>query len=271
MGLVVEPILQFLSKDDSTIDDWIARQYGYLAEYSMKRQFSKKENGPVLRFSGCGKRARQIAYEYHGFQANGKTQDSRSKIVFLYGDLLEALIVSLAKAAGVQITACGLDQKKISLEIEGVQINGHPDGLIITNPIHTFECKSMSSFGYGEFERGNISHEYLVQVNLGMEALGLDRCVFVAIEKESGVMSERIVHKDESIIEWVRQNVSKVIHSTPDNLPERCFTPNEKGFYPWQCVYCKFYKTCLVEPGLAKIEVVKNANKLKAIQVEAAL
>lgn len=265
--MIVDKILAYLDQEEIVMEDWIARQYGYMAEYSMKRQFAKRVDGPALRFSGAGKCARALSYEFHGYDANGKEQNSRSKLVFLYGDLLEALIVSLAKASGVQITACGLDQKKISLTVDGVEINGHPDGLIIGNPIHTFECKSMSDYGYQEFERGEISKDYLVQVNLGMEAMGLEKCVFVAINKQSGVMGERILTKDAALVKFGVDNLTSVLHSDFMELAPRAYEPTEKGFYPWNCDYCKFHTTCLIETGLAEKVVVKNAYKLKALEV----
>lgn len=270
--MIVDKIQDWLNAKDITIEDWLARQYGYMAEASIKKQFSKREKGSVLRFSGAGKGARQIAYEYHDFPENGKKMNARSRLVFLYGDLLEALMVTLCKASGVQLTACGLDQKTISTTLGGVEVKGHLDGLHVGNPIRTVEFKSMSSFAFEQLQKGVIDHTYLVQVNLGMNATGLDECIFVGIEKESGAMHETILSYDKTYVTWANNNISQVVSSTKEILPARCFSPSKlkdgNSYYPWNCSYCKFYNTCLVEPGLAELVVVKGSYKLKAIDAK---
>jgi hypothetical protein len=93
-----------------------------------------------------------------------------------------------------------------------------------------------------------------------MEALGLSKCVFVALNKESGVMNERIIEKDPAVVEKIREALKTVLHSTPDNLPEAPYVPNEKGLYPWQCLYCAWWGKC--HPTAEKV-LVGSSYKLK--------
>ena len=211
--------------------------------------------------SAAGKCPRQLAYAYHGFSPNGKEMDSRAYLVFWAGDLTEMTLVALAKVAGCQITATGFGQLKVKLKIGDKEIEGHPDGLILhESELLLLEVKSMSSYSYEKFEKGEIDGSYIAQVNLYLAALGLKRCVFVAQNKDNGVISERIVERDDALIEKLKTTLNIVLNSTKENLPDKPYAPNEKGILPWQCLYCKFWGTCWPE---AKQVLVGTSYKLK--------
>mgnify|MGYP000563042822 CR=1 FL=1 len=265
--MIVDKINRYLSQEELTFNEAIRYQIEKLAGYVFRRQFMENNDTSTegkLRISSLGRCPRQIAYTYHGFEKKGKQIDSRAKIVFWTGDLTEMTIISLAKLAGVTLTATGLEQIKVELPVsKEVTAEGHPDGLLIhQNKIYLMEIKSMTSYAFERFQWGDIDQSYLVQVNCYMEALGLDACCFVALNKESGVLSERVVTKKPEIIADVRKKVSEIIASTPENLPERPYQPDEKGFYPWQCRYCSYWGHCLPN---AKEVLVGNKYKLKEV------
>lgn len=267
--MIVEKINDYLSKKALTLDEAIRYEVEKLAGVAFKRQFmasEEKDSKGKIWFSSVGRCARQVAYQFHGFEKKGKEIDGRARMIFWTGDLTELTLVTLAKLAGVNIIAYGLNQVRVELPLNGGSISGRPDGLIVwEKEILLLEVKSMSSYGYAKFERGEIDEAYLVQANIGMESLGLRRCVFIAYDKDSGVMSELVIEKSDEILNKARQNVLQVLHSTPEKLPPEPaeYGPDKNGLYTWNCLYCSYWKHC--RPNAEKV-LVKNAYKLKEKQ-----
>lgn len=255
--MIVDKINAYLSTQGRTVDDAILAEVATLAQFAFSRQFGIREERAVKQpyFSSIGKCMRQQAYELLGFEANGKEIDSRSKMVFFQGDMAELAIVLLAKQAGCQITACGQAQESVQLD---EFLRGRPDGIL--DGTRLVEVKSMSSYGFDRFERGDIDEGYIFQCNAGMEALKLTETVFVGLNKDAGVLHEQIIKRDPAIVAEIRSRMAILKTATKETLPERPYAPNEKGFYPWQCLYCAHWKTCL--PNAERV-LVKSSYKLK--------
>lgn len=262
--MIVDKINKYLFEKEMILDESLKYEVEKIAGWAFKNQFmnnDEKDSRGRIWFSGVGRCVRQQAYQFHGFEKKGKEIDGRAKIIFWTGDLAELTVVNLAKLAGAQITATGLHQIRISLPVNGGEISGRPDGIIIEGKeMILLEVKSMSSYGFEKFEKGEIDESYIFQVNIGMEALGLSKCCFVALNKDSGVMNERIIEKNPEIVEKARQNVKAIMHSTPENLPDRPYEPNAKGLLPWQCDYCAYHGHCWPE---AQKVLVNKSNKLR--------
>ena len=269
--MVVDKINAWLTSQEKSLEDgmqWIYQQeYAQLSGWAFRRQFlmQRKESNGDLRFSSSGKCVRALAYAFHQMETEGKEVDSRGMRTFFMGDMTEIMIVLLAKISGVPIFGYGLQQPRIKLTIGDKEIFGHPDGFVVDEgEILLVEVKSMNDKGYDRFEKGTIDEGHIFQMNANMEAAGVNRAVYVAFNKNTSVLGERVVHKDPDIVSLLRNNLYSVLCSTPDSLPERPFQPNEKGTLPWQCLYCAHHKTCW--PAAQKV-LVKNAYKLKAMEV----
>lgn len=262
--MIVDKIYTYLSQEGKTLDEALRYEVEKLAGVSFKRQFMTEENGVskgVLRLSSAGKCARQLAYGYHGFEKKGKEIDARAKIIFFQGDLVELMLASIAKLSGCNLTATGLNQATVELPVNGGFIKGHTDGLLIEpGEILLVEFKSMSSYAFERFQDGFIDDSYIAQYNSYMAAMGLKRCVFIGLNKDSGILHEMVIHRDEEIVDKCRQNLLTVIKSTPENLPDQAYQPDEKGMLPWQCTYCAYWGIC--RPNAEKV-LVRNAWKLK--------
>jgi len=261
--MIVDKINKYLSSKNLTLNEYILSEISLLAKYTFRRQFM--ENFELtegkLRLSGCGSCARRLAYAYFGYEPSGKEIDSRAKIVFWMGDLVEITVIELAKLAGVKVLATGLNQITVKLNIEGVEIEGHPDGFLLNNgELILLEVKSMSDYGFNSFQKGEIDDGYLSQVNAYMHVLNLNKTIFVAINKNSGVMHEVIVKKDNKIVDKLIKNLKTVIKSSPDKLPKIECKPNSKGFYDWHALYCPYWKICLKN---AEKVLVGKSYKLK--------
>jgi hypothetical protein len=259
--MIVDRINEYLSKEGKTINEYYAQELGKLAEWSFKRQFCTDDEPAVpgkLRLSAAGKCPRALAYAYHGFERNGKEKDSRSCIVFFQGDMVEAMIVQLARLAGCTLLGVGTNQVTVKVNVSGVDVVGHPDGFLIHEGMRLLEVKSMSSYAYDRFERGDIDEGYLSQIMMYLDASDLDSCVLVAVNKDSGVMSEKIIHRDEKKTLETVKNMELVIKSTPEKLPDAptSYDHDKKGIYPWQCLYCSYFGTC--RPNAEKVLVGKS-------------
>lgn len=252
--MIVDKVNAYLNSVGQAVPEAILNEVGELAKWSFKRQFGEREETEAkLRLSAVGRCVRQQAYKLLGFEESGKSIDARARMVFFQGDLAEMAIVLLAKAAGIKITRSGKDQATVALD----GIEGHPDGILEDNLL---EVKSMSSFSFKDFERGVLDEGYRYQINAYMEALGLSKAIVVALNKDAGVLAEMQVSKDPAIVRDIKMRINMIRGATKESLPPRPFAPNDKGFYPWNCLYCAFHQTCL--PTAEKV-LVSNKYKLK--------
>lgn len=257
--MIVDRINAYLATAGQDINQAILTEVGKLAVDAFSRQFGKRENKEMKNpwFSSIGKCMRQQAYKLLGFPEDGKAIDARAKMVFFMGDLAEIAIIQVAKAAGCEISASGKDQERI--EIFGV--TGKADGVLWEEEGgYLIEAKSMSSFAFRDFERGILDEGYRYQVNAGMAALKLSQTIVVGLNKDAGVLAEQIVSINPEIVKDIEKRSIILKNLNKDKLPDRAYATNEKGFYPWNCLYCGFHRTCL--PNAEKV-VVSKKYKLK--------
>jgi len=258
--MVVDKINKFLSSKDFTLNESIKYEVEKLSGYSFQRQFmqdNEKSPEKTLRLSSAGKCPRQQAYKYHGYEPAGKEIDSRAKIIFWVGDLIELTVVELARLAGVPLFATGFRQLTVEFSVDDTIIKGHPDGIILDKSGTTLlEVKSMSDYGFKNFEKGIIDDGYIAQANTYMSVLDIKQTVFVAINKNNSVIEEKIVKRDDKIVKNIINNFRNIINTTKDDLPPRAFEPGKKDFYPWNCLYCPYWKHCI--PNAEKVLVGKS-------------
>ncbi len=282
--MIVDKINAYLSTEGKAVDEAILKEVSDLAAYSFGRQFGMREERSVKTpyFSSIGKCLRQQAYGLLGFEPNGKEMDSRSKMVFFQGDMVEVAIVQVAKQAGCNISDAGSAQE--SIEIDGMR--GRPDGIYhdpgqfepseedkqqaleLGEPQFTprqpedyiLEVKSMSSFSFRDFERGILDDSYRYQCNAAMHALGKNKTIIIGLNKDAGVLHEMVISRDPEIIRDIQERLETLAKCSKEDLPYRPYKPDEKGFYPWQCRYCAWFKTCLPK---AELVLVKNSYKLR--------
>lgn len=243
--MIADAINKYLDSQQYTVSEAILESVGRQAAWCFKRQFMENGEREGIGLSGSGHCARQLAYKYHGIPTEGKAIDARAKTIFWLGDLAESTVIHLAELAGVVLRKVGQDQATVTLNVNGKEIEGHPDGIVVCpDKMRLLEVKSMSSYGFKEFEDGTISPDYLAQVNIYMDLMGFDECCMVAVAKDSGVIKEQMLVKSTEIVAQAKANLATVVDSTPDNLPPRKFGPDHKGKLPWNCTYCNSWRTC---------------------------
>ena len=244
--MIIDKINQYLASENYKLDELLLDEVAKLSAFNFRRQFMEdNEKDRKLRLSSSGACARALAYRYLGYEPLGKEIDGRAKFTFFLGDLVELALLKVAKLSGCYLFATGLQQIEMSINIEGVEIKGHPDGFLLDNgKLYLVECKSMSDYSFNDFQKGNISEGYIAQVNMYMHILKLEKTVFVALGKNNSVIGEQIVEKDERIVNSIISKFKKVIKSDKKHLPPRSYKPDKKGKLPWQCLYCSYWMHC---------------------------
>lgn len=196
-----------------------------------------------LRFSALGKQDRQIWYAANHYPQEEMQPNTYLK--FLYGDVIEALVLFLAKESGHSVE---MEQHEVVVD----DVTGHIDAIIDGVVI---DVKSASPFGFKKFEEGitkeTDSFGYIPQLSGYANILspGAD-AAFVAVDKVSGdiVVSEvsAATIKDNPPAERIA-HLKEVINRV--DPPPRCFEPIPDGKsgnmkLPTQCSYCAFKFSC---------------------------
>jgi hypothetical protein len=193
-----------------------------------------------LRLSQIGKPDRQIWYGVRGTE--GEPLDGQTRIKFLMGHLLEALLIVLTQAAGHTV-----EGQQDEIEVEGVL--GHQDCRI--DGVLT-DIKSASSFAFKKFKDGTLSDDdpfgYLSQLSAYATKNGDKEAAFFAIDKNSSELAVLKVHSIEMIDAPSRVRVLKDVVQK-DTPPEKCYTDTADGTSGNRklvigCVFCAYKKEC---------------------------
>lgn len=174
-----------------------------------------------------------------------------TKIKFLYGHLLEELVLFLAQEAGHEVT-----HRQDTVEVAGVE--GHLDAVIDGVVV---DVKSANSRGMDKFYDNGLLEDdpfgYLTQINFYHEGLKNEvdpnQVAFLAIDKELGhLVLDRYAVEDLPGNVAVRTQCKSNLVSSPDVPPRGFFAvPDGKSGnmqLDLQCRYCEFKRTCW--PGL---------------------
>lgn len=250
ISTLVEDIYHVLDPtNDHVCDEKNLTQFGE-AITAVVRDFLRTydRKGGALRFSALGKPECQLYFDEHADPKEKEVIEGPAMYKFLYGHVIEALTIFLAKEAGHDVS-----DEQMEVEYDGVK--GHIDCIIDGAVV---DCKSTSPYAFKKFADGELQPEddgfgYLHQ--LAGYASVLDRPgYFLAIEKVAGKLAlspvsqytvkgyapgPRIVH-----LRDVLQ------HGEP---PARAFTDEPDGKsgnrkLGFKCSYCGWKAKCW--PGL---------------------
>ena len=210
---------------------------------------------PYLRMSSIGKPLRRLWMEFKKPQKDVQHKGSML-IKFLYGSILEELLIFLTKEAGHSVTD---EQKEVTLN----GVKGHIDCKIDGEVV---DVKSASDFSFRKFKFGTLENDdpfgYIGQISGYAMAEGKNRGYFLAINKVTGELTLLeiddfgIINADKRITQ-----IRKAIElSTP---PPLCYRPVEDGKsgnmqLNKNCVYCPFKEECWKD-----LRVFKYKNSLR--------
>lgn len=227
------------------VDDKIVDELASSIAATIKSRMSayKVKKDSYLRPSNLGKKDRQVYYEVHNYPKEELSPPT--KIKFLYGDILEHVLVFFAKAAGHTVTG----------EQEELTVNGIKGTRDCVIDGVTVDAKSASSYAFRKFKEGKLAQDdsfgYIPQLSFyteGDKTTDQDVAAFLVINKESGqICLSKIEAMD-------MPNIPKRIESLKNTLdsvavPKRCYEDEAEGLSGnrklcIQCSYCPFKETC---------------------------
>jgi hypothetical protein len=230
-----------IERDEKEVDQLIDKFGDMLKVHIKEFMYSKPRDSGNLRLSAIGKPNRQIWYDVNT-EATEEQLPPSTRIKFLYGYILEELLLLCASVAGHTVEA---QQKEVS--VEGVL--GHQDAVIDGVLV---DCKSASGFSFKKFESNTISEDdpfgYIAQISAYSQANDIDKAAFLVIDKSTGKICLTPVHSMEMINAGKRVKFLKSIVSR-GSIPDRCYAPvpdGKSGNYklPIGCVYCRHKTLC---------------------------
>lgn len=224
--------------------------YGRFAERMeqlMRYRFNGEKHEPTLRISNIGKPCfRQTWLSVHEAE-KAEPLPPQARMKFLYGDMVEELLLFLAEVAGHKVEGC---QDRI--EVEGVV--GHRDAVIDGVLI---DVKSASTFSFKKFLEGRLVDDdpfgYIGQIQTYLEGSQDDpivtdksRCAFLVLDKTLGHICLDIHDK---VPFDVREITRKKVEDMSGPKPERAFQPEPDGKsgnmkLGLQCSYCNMKHAC---------------------------
>lgn len=212
-----------------------------LKELLRSRLSPRGPSNGLLRLSGIGKPARQLWYDSRGYEREALTGDKLLK--FLYGDIIEEILLTLAKLSGHTVT-----HEQQVVKVAGIK--GHMDAVIDG---HVVDVKSASPFAFKKFEKATLAIDdpfgYMQQISAYTEAVPDSKgSAFWAMNKVDGNLtlyqpSPSMLPDTTERVEYLKGMLEE------DSPPERCYdvevdfkTGNEK--LSIGCVFCDFKKEC---------------------------
>ena len=211
-------------------------------ESSVLRQMEpdKRQNKNTLRMSNIGKDECELWHEVNGTE--GEKLHPQTRLKFLFGDFVEALLLFLAKSAGHEVTH---EQHQIKVN----DIVGHMDCEIDGVPT---DIKSTTSRGLKKFKEGTLAEDdpfgYMAQISGYTTAREKNEGAFFAMGKENAELAVMKVPEMDIVNVEVRiDHLKKVVSS--DTPPERCHNPVPDGKsgnmkLGVKCSYCSFKEPC---------------------------
>tara|TARA_Y100000310_G_scaffold289645_1_gene316198 strand:+ start:969 stop:1829 length:861 start_codon:yes stop_codon:yes gene_type:complete len=217
----------------------------------------------VLRMSSIGKPFRQLWYETHYPEMNEENRNEYSLMIkFLYGHILEELLVLLLKTSGHSV-----EEQQKEHDIDGVK--GHQDARVDGVLV---DFKSASGRSFAKFKNQRLVEDdpfgYVGQISAYASANNDKEAAFIVIDKQSGEVTVMPIHSLEMIDPEERiQNLKDALEK--DVPPDKCYssvTDGQSGNLKLNsnCNWCRFKFDCWADANDGKgLRGFKYANGIR--------
>lgn len=227
-----------LNISEEELDLTLSRMKESILAWSKPREV---ENSFRLRMSNIGRPLRQLWYESKN-TSDPHVVSGSTQIKFLYGHILEEIVLMLVRMAGHEVTS---EQKEINVS----GITGHMDCKIDGQVV---DVKTASKFSFNKFKDGSLVNNdpfgYLAQLSGYETAEETNEGGFLVINKESGELC--LFRPDDLEKPNVKEKIKKVKAAIAvDTPPNRCYAPIPEGKkgnmkLPSGCAYCPYKFEC---------------------------
>tara|TARA_R110002051_G_scaffold48528_4_gene95639 strand:- start:92 stop:982 length:891 start_codon:yes stop_codon:yes gene_type:complete len=228
---------------------------------AIERQFSRK-NEHRVRMSGVGKPLCQQKMSIR--EDREEDVDYTLVMKFLFGDLIEAIAVTVLKASGVEIQG---EQEAVSMNIGGIELKGTYD-VKINNKIYDIKSAAPGSFsmkfaanrGYNNIKKDDV-FGYVPQGYLYAEAANSTFGGWIAINKATGewAVCEAPLVQDRDREEALKLADTNIREVLTNKTIDKCFTDSVETYKDKEtgsvkktgnrlmdrtCSYCGFKRYC---------------------------
>jgi len=231
--------------------DACVEKFGENVKELMRNEFGgKKRDGRKLRMSNIGRDDRYLWNVYNDVEKSDDIQ-GHTYVKFLYGHLIEEMLLFLTKAAGHEVTD---EQKKC--EVNGItgSMDCKIDGIVT-------DVKSVSTYGFRKFKDGSLAYDdpfgYIGQIKGYAYAEGATKFGWLAMDKQNGHLTY-LMYDAEDTQAPVHDLISYDIKERIDHVkklveqptpPGVCYEPVADGKSGNQklavgCSYCAYKKEC---------------------------
>ena len=272
LSTLVEDIYQTVTDitgGDKKIPDELLNELGQKIARTIKTWSTPQHHNKFkLRMSNIGRPARQLYYSQKDTQEI--KHHASTQIKFLYGHIMEDLLIFLTKLSGHAVTD---EQKEVLVD----DVLGHMDCKIDGEVI---DIKTASGFGFKKFKNKTLAEDdpfgYVSQLAGYERAEGTNNGGFLALNKESG---ELTLYQPEDLD---KPNVNTLISNIESALkgdapPDKCYKPIKSGSkgnmkLSMGCVYCNHKFVCNADTNDGKgLRVFKYAKGLEYMTKVASL
>ena len=228
-------------------------EFGKRLATHISNRIKDEKTGDRLRMSSLGTRCDRKLWYQSNAPESAEPLDGHTRFKFLYGDLVEELVLFLAKEAGHSV-----EGTQDTLTISGVK--GHRDAVVDGVLV---DVKSASSYSFKKFEDGLTSDKdsfgYLDQLGAYLYAsqddpvvVHKDRAAFIAVDKTLGHITVDVQPNTYKNYDKLVAEKKAVI--TQKEPPPRAFSDEPDGKsgnrkLGTECGYCSFKSTCW--PGMS--------------------
>lgn len=274
---LVEDIQDLLKNGVEEVPKEKLENFGKAMAELMASRLSREERRPTLRMSNIGSPCGRKLWLEINHPEEREEMPPETYLKFLYGDILEEVLLLLAELSGHSV-----EGRQDTQEIEGIK--GHRDAVIDGVLV---DVKSASSYAFKKFKEGTLAQDdpfgYRVQLQSYLHAGQNDpvvtdknRAAFFVVDKTLGHMCLDFHEKEEwDLSTAYKQRIDSV--NSP-NLPDRSFPPVEDGKsgnmkLDTFCSYCSVKKACYPELRtfiysngpryLTRVEREPNAHEVK--------
>lgn len=201
-----------------------------------------------LRLSGVGKPDRQVYHEYHGAEAEQLAGSTYVK--FLYGHIIEAMLLALTELAGHEVT----EKQKVCT---AAGVVGHQDcridGVLA-------DVKSASTFGFEKFKKRKLPFDdpfgYVPQILAYAEEEQDRQFGWLAMDKQHGHICwlgydmDNLTKEEEKAFDFdVKERIQQLKKTVEGPLPPICHDPIPDGTsgnkkLATGCAYCAYKHQC---------------------------
>lgn len=245
---LVQDIYNVLGSGE-VFSDEMYQQLGNSIAQKIKVSIERSMEEPRIRMSNIGKKDRYLWFLVNKGKALPRSQEFTGDrlLNFLYGDIVEEMILWLAKAAGHSVTE---EQKEVVVE----GIVGHQDCRIDGVGI---DVKSASNYGFRKFADRSIlqndPYGYLPQINGYFE--GEEEKGFLAINKETGGIC--VTKLKDSELPNTRERIKHIKEMVKEPSPpiEKCYPEVDKGpnkAVSQMCASCLYRDICWADANDGK-------------------